>query len=129
MHHPSQAWNPDSLLFLYLRTCNDWCTSRLTPMEPLNLNLHNTCLVTRNNIINECKCYFIFDNICPYNHIKFQNFIFQEKIQICNGIPTSDLQISNLALYNLSYPGSIDEINPMQGFICDSAIISQTNLL
>ena len=35
-------------------------------------------------------------------------FKFKRKIRSWTGIRTSDLQISSLALQNLSYPGSID---------------------
>ena len=36
------------------------------------------------------------------------NLKFKRKIQTWTGIQTSDLQISSLAFYHLSYPGSID---------------------
>ena len=50
---------------------------------------------------------------------------FKRKIKTWTGILTSDLQISSLGLYNLSYPDSIDgtglniflESNAMQGAV------------
>ena len=60
--------------------------------------------------------------------VKFK-FKFKTRILVWIRIQISDLQISSLALYHLSYPGSIDdtglnfslESNAMQGaFVCDT---------
>ena len=53
------------------------------------------------------------------------NFRFQGNIRIWSGIQASDFHISSLALYHLSYPGSIDgtglnipfESNDVQGVV------------
>ena len=44
-------------------------------------------------------------------HCQITILDFKRKIRTWTGIQTSDLQISNLELYYLGYPGSIDGVS------------------